>query len=183
MHAAGGGKGAKGIVFKQTARGLAVDRQAMDLGYILRQFPDLDFGMDDFDHRLRVQKFVYLLQAFDIYLGYDYSWYLHGPYCTRLATVGYALSPLYDKVPYDRDMVFANPGVQKRFERFKKFIRGRENDNRFLEVAASLHILHRTTDMTRAGIFEKVAAKRGERVDEKYYNDTWAEMDQWKLLK
>ena len=69
MHAAGGGKGAKGIVFTQAARGLAVDRQAIDLGYILRQFPDLDFGMDDFGHRLRVQKFVYLLQAFDIYLA------------------------------------------------------------------------------------------------------------------
>lgn len=56
--------------FKRVAHGPDMDRQAMDLGYILRQFPDLGFGMDDTGHRLRVQRFVYLLQAFDIYLGY-----------------------------------------------------------------------------------------------------------------
>ena len=171
------------MVFKRAAHGLAVDRQAMDLGYILRQFPDLDFGMDDFDHRLRVQKFVYLLQAFDIYLGYDYSWYLHGPYCTRLATVAYALGPLYDKIPCDKDMVFVNPAVQKRFEQFKRFIRGRENDNDFLEVAASEHILHKTSGMPRADIVKRVAAKRN-RFDEGYCNDVWDEMrEKWRLVE
>lgn len=160
-----------------------MDKQTIDLGHILRQFPDLDFGMDDFEHRLRVQKFVYLLQAFDVYLGYEYSWYLRGPYCTGLATVGYALRSLYPMIPRDKDMVFADPGVQKRFERFKEFIKKRENDNDFLEVAASLHILHRTSGMPRAGIVEKVAAKR-KHFSEEYCNRVWEEMEEkWNLMR
>ena len=159
-----------------------LNRQAADLGYILRQFPDLDFGMGDFEHRLRVQKFVYLLQSFDIYLGYDYSWYLRGPYCTQLATVGHALSRSYGDIPYDEAMVFSNPDVQERFEAFKEFIKGRENDNDFLEIAASMHILHKTSGLPRAGIVEKVAAKQ-DRFTADECNRIWGVMEEWELIK
>ena len=159
----------------------ALNQQAADLGYILRQFPDLDFGMGDFEHRLRVQKFVYLLQAFDIYLGYDYSWYLRGPYCTQLATIGYALTKSYASIPYDENMAFSRPSVQERFERFKEFIRGRENDNDFLEIAASLHILHKTSGMPRAAIVERVASKQG-RFAEEECGRIWDVMEKWGLM-
>ena len=138
-----------------------MNRQVIDLGHILRQFPDLDFGMDDFEHRLRTQKFVYILQTFGIYLGYDYSWYLRGPYCTSLATIGFALSKIYGDVPYDKGLVFVNPGIQERFEQFKEFIKGRENDNGFLEIAASLHMLKKTSGLDRGEIIKKVADKQG----------------------
>lgn len=110
-----------------------------------------------------------------MYLGYDYSWYLHGPYCTRLATVGYALTSIYDMVPYDKDMVFVNPAVQERFRRFKKFIKGRENDNDFLEIAASLHILHKACGMARADAVEKVASRR-DRFKGDRCGQVWEEM-------
>ena len=159
----------------------AMDRQTIDLGYVLRQFPSLDFGMGDFAHRLRVQKFVYLLQAFDIYLGYDYTWYLRGPYCTHLATIGYALSRAYDRIPRDQKMAFVNPDVQERFVRFKGFIRGRENDNGFLEIAASLHVLHRTSGMGKDAIIERVAAKR-ECFSREQCAGIWEEMERWNLM-
>ena len=159
---------------------VAVYKLVVDLGHILRQFPNLEFGMSDFEHRLRIQKFVYLLQAFDVYLGYDYTWYLHGPYCTKLATVGYALTSIYDIVPYDKEMVFVNPAVHERFKEFKKFIKGRENDNDFLEIAASLHILHKTSGMQRADVVKKVAAKRN-RFGEDRCNQVWEEMAKYGL--
>lgn len=137
--------------------------------------------MDDFEHRLRTQKFVYLLQTFGIYLGYDYSWYLRGPYCTSLATVGYALSKIYGDVHYDKGLVFANPDVQEHFEQFKKFVRGRENDNDFLEIAASLHMLKKTSGMDRGGIVKKVAGKQ-ERFAEEQCGAIWEEMEQWGLI-
>ena len=171
-----------GTIFMRQAHGYAVDRQTIDLGYVLRQFPDLDFGMDDFDHRLRVQKFVYLLQAFDIYLGYDYSWYLRGPYCTQLATVAYTLSRSYDAIPRDQKMAFANPDVQDRFERFRKFVGGRENDNDFLEIAASEHMLRKTSDMPRADIIEKVATKKKDPFDRALCKRIWGEMEQCGLI-
>ena len=161
---------------------IAVNRQAIDLGYVLRQFPDLDFGMGDFDHRLRIQKFVYLLQTFDIYLGYDYSWYLRGPYCTQLATTAYTLSRSYDRIPIDQEMAFTNPDVQERFERFKEFVRGRENDNDFLEIAASLHMLRNAYgNMSRADIVARVATKRAH-FDKAACEAAWEELERWNLM-
>lgn len=158
-----------------------MNRQVLDLGYVLRQFPDLEFGVDNFRHRLRVQKFVYLLQSFDIYLGYDYSWYLHGPYCTTLAAMAKALSPVYDKIPHDPGMAFVDPAVQERFEMFKKFISGRENDNAFLEIAASLHILHKTSGLLRPEIIKRVVAKR-KQFKEPECESVWEEMKKWGLM-
>lgn len=85
--------------------------------------------------------------------------------------------------PLRQDMVFANPGVQERFDMFKQFIRGRENDSNFLEAAASLHVLHRTSGMPRADIVKKVAAKQ-DHFDEEYCNDIWDEMtEKWRLVE
>lgn len=176
------GAGRARIFFMPAIPNAAMDGMTIDLGHILRQFPKLEFSMADFEHRLRLQKFVYLLQAFDVRLGYDYSWYLHGPYSTRLATVGHSLTPIYDLVPYDKDMVFVNPAVQERFERFKKFVKGRENDNDFLEIAASLHILHRVSGMRRADIVKRVAAKRPDRFKEDGCDQVWEEMAGWGLM-
>ena len=176
-----GGRGAKGTLLTPAALGLDVNRQAIDLGYVMRQFPRLDFGMGDFDHRLRVQKFVYLLQAFDIYLGYDYSWYLRGPYCTQLATTAYALSHSYDVIPRDQKMAFTNPDVQERFERFKEFIKGRESDNDFLEIAASEHMLRKTTEMPRADIIARVRAKR-DHFTVAMCEDAWEDLERWNLI-
>lgn len=121
-----------------------MDRLAFVLGHILHRFPEFDFSMDTFDDRLRLQKFVYLLQAHGVYLGYDYSWYLRGPYCSTLAAAGFMLDGFYDMMPDgkpDKAEGFANSVVRERFERFTKFIKDREQDVNFLEAAASLHFL------------------------------------------
>ena len=139
-----------------------MNRQPIDLGFVLRQFPDLEFGMHTFDHRLRIQKFVYLLQSFDVYLGYDYSWYLRGPYCSTLAASGFALAGFYADIPSGAGMHFSSPSVQGRFDRFKEFVGGHENDSAFLEIAASLHFLEGEGDLERGEALNKVAGKRPE---------------------
>jgi hypothetical protein len=37
-----------------------------------------------FKGRLRIQKTVYLLKEFGVDLGFNYNWYIHGPYCPSL---------------------------------------------------------------------------------------------------
>ena len=137
-----------------------MNRQPIDLGFILRQFPGFDFSMAGFGGRLRAQKFVYLLQAFDVYLGYEYSWYLRGPYCSTLAASGSALEGFYGDIPEGSRMRFVSPGANERFERFKGFIGGRESDAGFLEMAATLHFLEMGVDMPRDQIFQRVLSKR-----------------------
>ena len=144
-----------------------MNRQPVDLGYVLRQFPQFKFGMHDFDHRLRVQKFVYLLQSFDVYLGYDYSWYLRGPYCSMLAASGFALAEFYAGIPQGVRMAFSSPAVNNRFEEFKGFIGGYENDTDFLEIAASFHFLEAGGNLGRDEVLQRVVNKRPQFTEEK----------------
>ena len=51
----------------------------------------LDFSVSSFQDRLIFQKAIYLAQAAGVNLGYYYSWYLHGPYCSALASDGFAV--------------------------------------------------------------------------------------------
>ena len=137
-----------------------MNRQPIDLGYVLRQFPRFKFGMHDFEHRLRIQKFVYLLQSFDVYLGYDYSWYLRGPYCSMLAASGFALAGFYSSIPPGVRMTFSSPAVNDRFEGFKGFIDGYESDTDFLEIAASFHFLEAGGNLGRSEVLQRVVSKR-----------------------
>lgn len=140
-----------------------MDRQPFVLGFILRKFPEFGFSMDTFDDRMRLQKFVYLLQAHGVYLGYDFSWYLRGPYCSSLTTDGLILDDVYDDMKSDsrKDRTeFANSFIQKRFERFAKFIRPNVQDRVFLETAASLHcLLVAEPDISDDDAVKKVAAE------------------------
>ena len=52
-----------------------------------------------FDQRLIFQKTIYLLQAFGLYLGYVFSWYIRGPYSSELARKGYDLTRIYHTAP------------------------------------------------------------------------------------
>ncbi|MDA7952696.1 MAG: hypothetical protein MPI95_01050 [Nitrosopumilus sp.] len=115
-----------------------MNKQVVQLGLLLRQVPDYGFSMDKFDDRLRLQKTVYLLQAFGVYLGYDFYWYLRGPYCTVLTANAFMLEKIYDGIPTD-PKTFGNPAAQERFENFKKFISGMDVDE--MEIAASLHYM------------------------------------------
>lgn len=140
-----------------------MDRQPFVLGFILHKFPEFGFSMDTFDDRLRLQKFIYLLQAYGVYLGYDFSWYLRGPYCSSLATDGFILDDIYADMKVDprKDKTeFANSFVQKRFERFAEFIKPKACDRVFLETAASLHcLIVMEPDIGDDDAVRKVAAK------------------------
>lgn len=160
-----------------------MNRQPVDLGFVLRQFPGLEFGMHTFEHRLRIQKFVYLLQAFDVYLGYDYSWYLRGPYCSNLAASGCALAGFYADIPDGAGMHFSSPSVHGRFARFKEFIGGRENDNAFLETAASLHLLEGEGGMGRGEALDTVAGRGRPGLTREYCAGAHSHLEKWGLVR
>lgn len=48
-------------------------------------FQKLGISKESFDDRLKSQKKIYLLQSLGTNLGYDYNWYIHGPYSPTLA--------------------------------------------------------------------------------------------------
>ena len=115
-----------------------VNQKTVDLGFIIKRFKDYDFSMDTKCDRGKLQHFIYLLQAHDVYLGYDYSWYMDGPYSIMLAKHGFELESVYDEIPND-EVEFSNDDTQDNFIKFAEFVKNA--DAEYLKTAASLHML------------------------------------------
>ena len=153
-------------------------REAVELGFILKQVKDYEFSMARFGDRLKLQKTVYLLQAFGVYLGYDFSWYLRGPYCTILATNGFLLQDIYAHMPY-QDFKFDDKKSQKMFKKFLKFVKGKSTDD--LEIATSLHYLIQTCEVPDDEAKSDVKDKQ-ERFSARQVGKIWSEMRKCGLI-
>jgi len=111
-----------------------------ELGGILKRIDNYnpETFESSFNDRLIFQKTIYLLQAFGLYLGYYFSWYIHGPYYTSFNIDGFALIDKYSEVPHVR---FVEEKDEVIFRTFKNFLTKRKNDADWLEILASIHIL------------------------------------------
>jgi len=68
-----------------------MDRQQIGLKLVMDAI-GLPVRLDTFDDRLIVQKAVCLAQALGVDLGYDFNWYLRGPYSPALTRDAFAVS-------------------------------------------------------------------------------------------
>ncbi len=98
-----------------------------------------NFSLDTFNDRLIVQKTVYLMQAFDLNIGYHFSWYLRGPYSSGLASDAFELQSKPELLSLQ--LKFPNNEVEERFNRFLEFMKDKKNDPHVLEILASVHYL------------------------------------------
>jgi uncharacterized protein YwgA len=116
------------------------------------------FSINKFQDRLRVQKSVYLLQAFGIYLGYNFNWYLYGPYSPALARDAFEVLPITDRF---EPQPFFEAATEERFASFLKFLGDRKDDPQWMELVGSLHMLNRLYgEKGRETIFKKMAKKQ-----------------------
>jgi len=139
-----------------------VEPNVPNLGYILKLVPNADFKMDSFNDRLRLQKIVYMLQAFGVDLGYGFSWYFRGPYCTSLARAGFELEHVYGMIPDGVRVKPVDPRARdglKRCIKFLKDVMDKPDDLDRIEIAASLHLLVITTSLAKQDIFKRVKEK------------------------
>jgi hypothetical protein len=62
-----------------------------DIAYVSVILKELDIPLSVSykRHRIAMQKAIYLAQRTGVDLGYRYSWYLNGPYCSKLADIYY----------------------------------------------------------------------------------------------
>ncbi len=67
-----------------------MDRQQIGLKLTLDAL-GLPLCLGTFDDRMALQKVIYLCQAAGVHLGYDYNWYLRGPYSPDLTRDAFAL--------------------------------------------------------------------------------------------
>jgi len=94
---------------------------------------DKALSMDQFDDKLEVQKITYLAQEYGINLGYEFEWYIRGPYCKQVSddahnAIDNNLTELPNDVGLDPEKVRA----------FKEMLRPHLNNTDWLEIAASI---------------------------------------------
>ena len=65
-----------------------LDPQTAAVALIMRE---LDTNMGRFRGRMKLQKYVYLLEEMGAGLGFHFSWYIRGPYCPPLADIGFQI--------------------------------------------------------------------------------------------
>jgi uncharacterized protein YwgA len=136
------------------------ENRALILGGLFRRIGNFKpyLFLTSFDHRLIFQKTIYLLQAFGLYLGFTFSWYIRGPYSPLLAHYGYILARTKGKIPLVR---FVKAKSEKRFEEFLKFLGSRKNDAEWLEILASIHLLKKLyPNKSKRAILQLVSLKQ-----------------------
>jgi uncharacterized protein YwgA len=113
--------------------------RTLALGGILRRIGNFQpkAFVSSFDARLIFQKTVYLMQAFGLYLGFDFSWYLRGPYSPLLAHHGYEIAEMEGEIPLSK---FSDPQSEKRFEEYLEFLGSEKENAEWLEILASIHL-------------------------------------------
>ena len=111
-------------------------------GLLKRVYPDFD--MLSFENRFKLQKFVYLLKAWGIELGYDFSLYLYGPYSTELANDGFEIKD-FESI---HEIAFDDKSCEKKFEEFKIFYESYKKDLDKLEIASSIHLIKQVYNKT-----------------------------------
>lgn len=66
----------------------------------------LDFDKNRFNHRLKVQKYVFIAQKLGFATKYNYSLYIHGPYSSNLADDYYRINDFKNTEPVELDSRF-----------------------------------------------------------------------------
>ncbi|MBN2133613.1 MAG: hypothetical protein JW741_29195 [Sedimentisphaerales bacterium] len=130
-----------------------MNRQQIALKLILDQL-GVDFSVKSFQDRLILQKASYLAQAAGVNLGYYFSWYLYGPYCSSLATDAFSVS---DELEADSD---ESKGWQLDEKTIAKLMPvrtliescGPEDRAKRFELLASVHFLVARKDMPANGV-------------------------------
>jgi len=90
------------------------------------------FDLEDFDSRLKLQKYVFLARKFGLDLGYKFSMYIRGPYSPDLAQDYYNLPERGADIPDSFDR-----------KGFLELVKGK--DGAWLEAAATILMIYEDT--------------------------------------
>lgn len=90
------------------------------------------FDVEKFEHRLMLQKYVFISKFLGLNLGYSHSIYLRGPYSSALADDYYKLVEYYSS--YREDYTKALESLDT--EKFLEVIE--EKDAKWLEIASTI---------------------------------------------
>src|SRR3989344_7523764 len=92
-----------------------------------------NFSMKTLADRIIFQKSIFILENMGIGLGYNFSYWLYGPYSSELASDGFLLSDL----GWAKEITTLNLKEESIIYNFKNLIRGHEVDPTFFELTST----------------------------------------------
>jgi hypothetical protein len=120
-----------------------MDRQQIGLKLALDAL-DRTLDLSSFGHRLILQKTVYLAQACGVDLGYDFHWYLRGPYSPALTRDAFAVKAELGLNAEDLRDWKLDPRSHARLATLRNLMPTDENTSSLskrLELLASVHFV------------------------------------------
>ncbi len=101
--------------------------------------------INSLEDRVRVQKAVYLGQLSGIDFGYRFSWYLKGPYCSKLTKDYYELEEAINLGEDDFEKMKLKTSIREKLDNIYPLLEKPEAsslaDEEWLELVASYHYL------------------------------------------
>ncbi len=165
---------------------MLITSSSIELGYILKKMSEYDlkeysFSMDEFNDRLKLQKMIYLLQSSGVYLGYEFRYYIHGPYCSKLTQIGFEISEIYGDITVKKDQLFQDKNVEKKYKKTIKLLNELKTP-RNLEIAASLHLRHTHDKMNKEESISDTVRKTGKNFSASECRKIWSMLHSYKLV-
>jgi len=106
---------------------------------------EFDLKRGSTTQRLKLQKTIYLLQAYGMPLGYGFSWYRYGPYSQDLVYDAYrVLGPEKNKYAQATNSWTFSESSLKKFSEFKSICGNVLNNPEKLELLASVDFIRKT---------------------------------------
>lgn len=132
-----------------------------------------NFDMSSFNGRVIFQKTAYLLQEFGITLGYNFNWYLRGPYSPQLTRDGGKLQEVAEiKLPTEEE---------KKFERFLDFLTAKDDSN-WLETLASILFIKKISPSRNKEEIAMELKKHQQHLTKEIFERAWSYLVKHKLL-
>jgi uncharacterized protein YwgA len=139
-------------------------------GLLKRSYEKID--LEKFEDRLKIQKYIYILQNRGIPLGFYFNFYLYGPYSTDLTRTSYQIQN-YEKM---KRVKFKDASYEEKFKDILNVINTHSNDTKWLECASSILFL-KEMGYEKKTIFERIKKKITTFEDE-YVDQVWNELNE-----
>lgn len=133
-----------------------------DVGVIIKDIGGMD--LKTYEGRIRLQRVVYLLQAFGIGLGYRYMWMLSGPLSYRLLEDAFLIRDAVERLPRF-PVEFEDGEHDGRYGMLKGFLAGKIDDPDALDIAVSLCYLRNEVGVDRDKAIRLTSGKKAQYED------------------
>ncbi len=126
------------------------------------------FNMNLFSNRLMLQKKIFLLQEIGFNLGYTFTKYLRGPYCSTLANDGYKIETIKNDDGLDCSI--------ENIDKLKRLEKGHEGDALWFELLGTIVYMNKKEGESKENIKKRLSEEKSYLFNEKIFEEAYSRL-------